>query len=104
MLSAYETGKHRPSLDTTERVLKALDCDVLDLIAGLQIVTLVQQKELEGEPRPTARALVEIHEQARKELDSMLQGNESADLDAEEREVLSSLLPGVLRLIRYLKR
>ncbi|MEM9290137.1 MAG: helix-turn-helix transcriptional regulator [Acidobacteriota bacterium] len=36
MLSAYETGKHRPSLETTERVLEALGCDVVDLTAALQ--------------------------------------------------------------------
>ena len=39
MLSAYETGKHRPSLDTVDRLLRALGCDVYDLTRALQVVT-----------------------------------------------------------------
>src|SRR5215213_5490815 len=38
MLSAYETGKQKPSLDTLEKILTALDCDLNDLHNSLQIV------------------------------------------------------------------
>jgi HTH-type transcriptional regulator / antitoxin HipB len=38
MLSAYETGKQKPSLDTLEKILVALDCDLNDLHNALQIV------------------------------------------------------------------
>ena len=38
MLSAYETGKQKPSLDTLEKILLALDCDLSDLHDALQIV------------------------------------------------------------------
>ena len=38
MLSAYETGKQKPSLDTLEKILAALDCDLNDLHNALQIV------------------------------------------------------------------
>jgi HTH-type transcriptional regulator / antitoxin HipB len=38
MLSAYETGKQKPSLDTLEKILVALDCDLSDLHDALQIV------------------------------------------------------------------
>ena len=38
MLSAYETGKQKPSLDTLEKILSALDCDLNDLHNALQIV------------------------------------------------------------------
>src|SRR5215467_6086828 len=38
MLSAYETGKQKPSLDTLEKILLALDSDLSDLHNALQIV------------------------------------------------------------------
>jgi transcriptional regulator with XRE-family HTH domain len=38
MLSAYETGKQKPSLETLEKILAALDCDLNDLHNALQIV------------------------------------------------------------------
>jgi transcriptional regulator with XRE-family HTH domain len=38
MLSAYETGKQKPSLETLEKILVALDCDLNDLHNSLQIV------------------------------------------------------------------
>ncbi|HVR98591.1 MAG TPA: helix-turn-helix transcriptional regulator [Thermoanaerobaculia bacterium] len=38
MLSAYETGKQKPSLETLEKILAALDCDLNDLHNSLQIV------------------------------------------------------------------
>jgi transcriptional regulator with XRE-family HTH domain len=38
MLSAYETGKQKPSLDTLEKILVALDCNLNDLHNSLQIV------------------------------------------------------------------
>ena len=38
MLSAYETGKQKPSLDTLEKILTALECDLNDLHNALQIV------------------------------------------------------------------
>jgi transcriptional regulator with XRE-family HTH domain len=38
MLSAYETGRQRPSLETLDRLLEALGCDLNDLHNALQIV------------------------------------------------------------------
>src|SRR6188472_1233818 len=38
MLSAYETGKQKPSLDTLEKILTALECDLNDLHKALRIV------------------------------------------------------------------
>jgi len=38
MLSAYETGKQKPSLDTLEKILEALGSDLSDLHSALQIV------------------------------------------------------------------
>jgi transcriptional regulator with XRE-family HTH domain len=38
MLSAYETGRQRPSLETLEKILQTLGCDLNDLHNALQIV------------------------------------------------------------------
>jgi transcriptional regulator with XRE-family HTH domain len=38
MLSAYETGRQRPSLETLEKLLQTLGCDLNDLHNALQIV------------------------------------------------------------------
>jgi transcriptional regulator with XRE-family HTH domain len=38
MLSAYETGRQRPSLDTLDKVLETLGCDLNDLHNALRIV------------------------------------------------------------------
>jgi transcriptional regulator with XRE-family HTH domain len=38
MLSAYETGRQRPSLDTLDKVLETLKCDLNDLHNSLRIV------------------------------------------------------------------
>jgi transcriptional regulator with XRE-family HTH domain len=38
MLSAYETGRQRPSLETLEKILDTLGCDLNDLHNALQIV------------------------------------------------------------------
>lgn len=99
MLSAYETGKHRPSLDTTERVLKALECDVVELTHALQFID--RQDSAANEGRPMAEPGTDLRA---SELSSFVEGNiGSARLDSAEKEVLGSLLPGVLTLIRYLK-
>jgi len=38
MLSAYETGRQRPSLDTLEKILDTLECDLNDLHNAIQLV------------------------------------------------------------------
>jgi transcriptional regulator with XRE-family HTH domain len=39
MLSAYERGRVQPTLDTLDRLLRALDCDLSALSQALSIVT-----------------------------------------------------------------
>lgn len=99
MLSAYETGKHRPSLDTTERVLTALACDVVELTQALLFLDRQDQAVKEGKTvSQVGQSLLSPG------LESILEGSiGSARLESAEREVLGSLLPGVLTLIRYLK-
>lgn len=38
MLSAYETGRQKPTLKTLNRILEALDCELKDLFEALQLV------------------------------------------------------------------
>ena len=38
MLSAYETGRQRPSLETLEKILSTLGCDLNDLHNAIQII------------------------------------------------------------------
>ena len=38
MLSAYETGRQRPSLETLEKILDTLGCDLNDLHNAIQII------------------------------------------------------------------
>jgi len=99
MLSAYETGKHRPSLDTTERVLGALECDVVELTHALQFID--RQDSAASEGRRASESGADFRA---TDLSSFVEGNiGSARLDSAEKEVLGSLLPGFLNLIRYLK-
>ncbi len=103
MLSAYETGKHRPSLDTTERVLQALDCDVVDLTNALQMVAVSQRSVgRDSEERKSTPVLPSLELQTRFR-DMVRQVLDSSGVTPEEEEVLVSMLPGLLQLIRHLK-
>lgn len=95
MLSSYETGKHRPSLETTERVLGAMGKDVLDLTRVLHRIRRQEEAEQVGQ-EIAGKPAAEVPARLRDEL-------EEADLSEEEREVLLGLIPGLVKLIRYLK-
>ena len=108
MLSAYETGKHRPSLDTTERVLTALRCDVVDLTKALQIVKVSENAfqgkgdeatatASEGEGRSAAPIDERIHHLIREHPDG-------AELSQQEEIVISGLLSSMVQLMRYLRK
>jgi transcriptional regulator with XRE-family HTH domain len=96
MLSAYETGRQKPSLDTLERLLEALGCDLADLDHALALVNerpLARQRELPPAPSGPVR------------------GTESAGAAAlfgvpgplawEEERALGEILQGLLRLLRH---
>jgi transcriptional regulator with XRE-family HTH domain len=106
MLSAYETGKHRPSLDTAERVLAALNCDVVDLTNALQIVKVSEDAFQGSEERPAAgaegrRSSAPIEERIHALIRH--QGDAEA-LTQEEEAVLSGLLSSMVQLMRYLRK
>lgn len=95
MLSAYETGRQRPSLDTLEKVLNTLGCDLHDLHNALQIVN--------GRPQIMRQRIVgvaDVPEPGRADVRKVL--GLSAPLPAEEERAISQILDGFHRLIRHL--
>ena len=64
MLSAYETGRQRPSLETLEKILSTLGCDLNDLHNAIQIINGRPERikhrgeglgEAEGAPKAEGR-------------------------------------------------
>lgn len=103
MLSAYETGKQKPSLDTLEKILTALECDLNDLHKALQIVNdqpeaLSRSGMLREESLPHRRE--EEGEVPRLDLYHVL--GLSRRIPAEEERALSELLEGFHKMVRYL--
>ena len=104
MLSAYETGKQKPSLDTLEKILVALECDLNDLHNAIQIVN----DRPEAIQRPGAIRedwLVfrrEAPEESEAGLDLYRVLGLSRRLPAQEEEALSELLEGFHKMVRYL--
>lgn len=103
MLSAYETGRQRPSLETLDKILNTLECDLNHLHNALQIVN--------GRPesliQPAARPQLRLADSSAPEIPrggSMLYqalGLEER-LPPEEERALSEMLEGFHRLLRYM--
>ena len=103
MLSAYETGKQKPSLDTLEKILDALACDLNDLHNALQIVNERPERMRSagagadpwriaaeaGEGAPSGPGLYEIL------------GAEEP-LPKQEEQAMSEMLGGFHKLLRYM--
>jgi transcriptional regulator with XRE-family HTH domain len=103
MLSAYETGKQKPSLDTLEKILDALASDLNDLHNALQIVNdrpermrsastggdLWRVAGKAGEGAPSGPGLYEIL------------GAEEP-LPQQEEQAMSEMLGGFHKLLRYM--
>jgi transcriptional regulator with XRE-family HTH domain len=102
MLSAYETGRQRPSLETLEKILDTLGCDLNDLHNAIQIINGRPEKmkrrgegaELEGEPAPRSEG-----GGGRSEVQRVL--NRRDPLPFEEERAFSEMLDGFHRLLRY---
>lgn len=103
MLSAYETGKQKPSLDTLEKILDALGCSLNDLHNSLQIVN----ERPEAIRRPGGR------ESGWSGRPQDLFGGERTGADVYhvlginrpippiEEQALSEMLQGFHKLVRY---
>jgi transcriptional regulator with XRE-family HTH domain len=97
MLSAYETGRQRPSLETLDKLLSTLGCDLNDLHNAIQIVN--------GRPaaiRPADPGAGDRRGGGYPDLYSVL--GQSAPLPPELERALGQLLDGFHKLIRYMHR
>jgi transcriptional regulator with XRE-family HTH domain len=107
MLSAYETGRQRPSLETLEKVLQTLGCDLNDLHNAIQIINGRPEKMKrrgegmgEEEAAPAAGEGAQgKDEEGRTALQRVLGKSEA--LPVEEERAFTEMLDGFHRLLRY---
>ena len=104
MLSAYETGKQKPSLDTLEKILDALICDLNDLHNALQIVNgrpphLRDAAAARGPWRPPGEPGAEP---AGTDLNLYEILGFDEPLAPQEERALSEMLSGFHKLLRYM--
>ncbi|HWN44347.1 MAG TPA: helix-turn-helix transcriptional regulator [Thermoanaerobaculia bacterium] len=101
MLSAYETGRQRPSLETLEKLLNTLGCDLHDLHNAIQIVNgrpaAMRPGSRFGEPESAGG-----REHGFPDLYSVL--GQSDPLPPELERAFGQLLDGFHKLIRYMHR
>jgi transcriptional regulator with XRE-family HTH domain len=101
MLSAYETGRQRPSLETLEKILTTLGCDLNDLHNAIQIINgrperIKHRGEGLGE---NPAAAVKSDTNGRTEIQKVLGRRDP--LPAEEERAFGEMLDGFHRLLRY---
>jgi transcriptional regulator with XRE-family HTH domain len=104
MLSAYETGRQRPSLETLEKILDTLGCDLNDLHNAIQIINgrperMKRRGEGVNEEGEGAPAAAVEGGGGRADLQRILGRREP--LAVEEERALGEMLDGFHRLIRY---
>jgi transcriptional regulator with XRE-family HTH domain len=108
MLSAYETGRQRPSLETLEKVLETLGCDLNDLHNAIQIINGRPEKMKrrgegmggeEGAPPAGGESSRGVDEGGRTALQRVL--GRSDALPVEEERAFTEMLDGFHRLLRY---
>jgi transcriptional regulator with XRE-family HTH domain len=94
MLSAYETGKQSPSLETLGKLLATLDCDLSDLHNAIQIVngTPEAPRAWQGSGAIPRAAGLDLHRPP---------GLTAPPLAGEEERALAQILAGFHTLIRY---
>jgi transcriptional regulator with XRE-family HTH domain len=101
MLSAYETGRQRPSLETLEKILSTLGCDLNDLHNAIQIINGRPEKiKHRGEGMGEAPGMVAKQEPGgRSEIQKVLGRRDP--LPIEEERAFGEMLDGFHRLLRY---
>lgn len=98
MLSAYETGKQKPSLDTLEKILGGLDASLDDLHRALRIVN-GQEDPLRPSPVPVSSAHVADGD-LETDLHRLL--GIRGSIPVEEEQAFRQMLAGFHRLLRYM--
>lgn len=110
MLSAYETGKQKPSLDTLEKILEALGSDLSDLHSALQIVNerpvTVRRPEAmhPGGWASAWRGGLPTGPESGPKVDVYRTLGIERPLPEEEEQALGEMLAGFHRLLRFLHR
>jgi transcriptional regulator with XRE-family HTH domain len=103
MLSAYETGRQRPSLETLEKILDTLGCDLNDLHNAIQIINGRPEKmKRRGEgtdDEPGSAAAAAPAADGRTDLQRILGRRDP--LPIEEERAFTEMLDGFHRLLRY---
>lgn len=107
MLSAYETGRQRPSLETLEKILQTLGCDLNDLHQALRVVNgdlepppVPPASRFSREPRhPWGGLSGEVSSADDALLTQILGGPHT--LDPEEEAALLQMVKGFHRLLRF---
>jgi transcriptional regulator with XRE-family HTH domain len=104
MLSAYETGKQKPSLETLDKILDALGCDLADLHDALLVVNdrrggdpaahRLHPLEAERSGAPDDGAGIDVYR---------VLGIDKP-LPPEEERAFAEMLGGFHRLIRFMHR
>ena len=105
MLSAYETGRQRPSLETLEKILGTLGCDLNDLHNAIQIINgrpegMRRRGEGAGGEEGESAAPTGAPPTERLGVQAIL-GRRQA-LPAEEERAMGEMLDGFHRFLRYL--
>lgn len=106
MLSAYETGRQRPSLETLEKLLDTLSCDLNDLHNAIQIINgrpenIRRREELaSGEWGPPGGELEGAGGAGAPTVRDVLRIRGS--MPADEERALTQMLDGFHKLLRYM--
>jgi transcriptional regulator with XRE-family HTH domain len=101
MLSAYETGRQRPSLETLEKILDTLGCDLNDLHNAIQIMNGRPEKaRRRDDSAPAAEEAFSGDAEGRAEIHKLL--GRGAPMPAEEERALAQMLEGFHLFLRYL--
>ncbi len=105
MLSAYETGRQRPSLETLEKILDTLGCDLNDLHNAIQIINgrpeqMRRRGEGAGSEEEEAPPAAPGGGIGRSDLLRILGSRDS--LPPEEEKALGEMLDGFHKFLRYL--
>lgn len=100
MLSSYETGRQKPSLDTLEKVLTALGCDLHELADTLDAFA-GKQGLRRDRPAPERRPPVPL-EPTTGDMDVYHLLGLSHRLPADEEAAMEQVLSGFHQLMRHL--
>lgn len=110
MLSAYETGKQKPSLETLDKLLAALGCDLVDLHQALAIFRSEPSREPPGsgarwrasEPTAASAAASRRPVSDRSSADVYSALGIEQPLEEDEEEALGEVLTSFHKLIRHI--